>query len=200
MEAYPKGQTRRPAARTGRRRSERRGERASTAGEGGLHGGRWLAVMLNSRGDDVASIPVAAGDAASTSTDSASPDHPHRYCLSLSRRACAMLEVGRLAERSGLLLAGRLRGKEAAGSSRSSAAAAAPGFFRFNSQELPKPEDVPGPMLVPSRTGGAPTPCLATPTQLLDAAAPKGHPRKFCSVSSPSPTWLKCYQVRVPPP
>ena len=28
-------------------------------------------------------------------------------------------------------------------------------------------------MLVPSRTGGAPTPCLATPTQVLDAAAPK---------------------------
>jgi hypothetical protein len=28
-------------------------------------------------------------------------------------------------------------------------------------------------MLVPSKTGGAPTPCLATPNQVLEAAAPK---------------------------
>ena len=148
---------------------------ASTAGGGSILQGRRLAVMLNS------AMGVVARDAGegvfvdldTLPEDSISLSTGLRYLLSPRAEALRKVLEKEAVGAADILLRQAARKGGGRLFAQLPQPPRLPGFFPFQLPELPKPEDVPGPMLVPSRTGGAPTPCLATPTQVLDAAAPK---------------------------
>ena len=148
---------------------------ASTQGGGSILQGRRLAVMLNS------AMGVVARDAGegvfvdldTIPEDSISLSTGLRYLLSPRAESLRKVLEKEAIGAADILLRQAVRKGGGRLFAQLPQPPRLPGFLPFELPSFPKPEDVPGPMLVPSRTGGAPTPCLATPNQVLEAAAPK---------------------------
>ena len=148
---------------------------ASTVDGGSILQGQRLAVMLNSA---MGIVARDAGDGVFVDLDTIPEDSISlgtglRYLLSPRAEALRNLLEKEAVTAADILL--RQATRKSAG--RIFAQLPQPPSLPFALPflpELPKPEDVAGPVLVPrSDPNAAPVPMLATPAQILDAAAPK---------------------------
>lgn len=149
---------------------------ASTVDGGSILQGRRLAVMLNSA---MGVVARDAGDGVFVDLDTIPEDSISlgtglRYLLSPRAEALRNLLEKEAAGAADILLRQATR----KGAGRIFAQLPQPPSFPFPLPSflpsLPKPEDVAGPVLIPRRdANAAPVPILATPAQVLDAAAPR---------------------------
>ena len=148
---------------------------ASTVGGGSMLQGRRLAVMLNSA---MGVVARDAGDGVFVDLDTIPEDSISlgaglRYLLSPRAEALRNLLEKEAVGAADILLRQAARKSGGRVFAQLPQPPKLPFDLPFGLPPLPKPEDVPGPFLVPGRGGAAPVPVFAAPSRVLEAAAPK---------------------------
>ena len=148
---------------------------ASTVGGGSMLQGRRLAVMLNSA---MGVVARDAGDGVFVDLDTIPEDSVSvgaglRYLLSPRAEALRNLLEKEAVGAADILLRQAARKSGGRVFAQLPQPPKLPFDLPFGLSPLPKPEDVPGPFLVPGRGGAAPVPVFAAPSRVLEAAAPK---------------------------